>query len=394
MYPKNVQLHFPRHYSRCDRVGILDDDLGARIKRNIDYRTLNGCSRAYFKNVSFTFHRLCPCWSKTNLGFTVTLDTQLDMPERCVAQCSFIRGERNSAPPLRIGRQLMTQALKEFRAKQQRMNVTGPFGRSLEVAYTDEGSGDAVVLLHGIPTWSFLYHRVIPILTQQHRVIAPDLLGYGYSDHRDFFDRSVRTQARMITELLDALNIDKATIVGHDIGGAVALILALDEPHRVERLVLTNSVAYDSWPSSAMCVLGDPFAWRDKTASEFAEWVAVDLAVGLPGGHRDPAWELDIVAPYSTDEGARSLIRNAISLNTNHTMELVPRHGEIQIPTLLLWGESDPWQPASDGLRLAREIEGASFVGIPGVSHWIQEEAPEQFAKEILSFLENASPGL
>jgi haloalkane dehalogenase len=61
----------------------------------------------------------------------------------------------------------------------------------LRVAWTDVGAGEPVILLHGIPTWSFLYNEVIPLLSPHHRVIAPDFLGHGYSDRRDFFDRSL-----------------------------------------------------------------------------------------------------------------------------------------------------------------------------------------------------------
>ena len=281
----------------------------------------------------------------------------------------------------------MTPRHERFRENQKTVELSGLGHLDLKVAYTDAGEGEPVVLLHGIPTWSFLYQEVIPLLAEERRVLVPDLLGYGYSDRRDRFDRSVRAQAAMILRFLDALGIERATIVGHDIGGAVALILVLEHPDRVERLVLSNIVAYDSWPSSSMVSLGDPFAWRDRTPAELAEFVAEDLAAGFADQERKEDFERDIVAPYSDEEGKTSLIRNASSLNTNHTMELVDLHEKITVPTLVLWGALDAWQPVSDGERLAQEIPNASLKRIEEAAHWVQQEAPEAFAREILDFL-------
>ena len=281
----------------------------------------------------------------------------------------------------------MTPRHEQFRENQKTVELSGLGHLDLKVAYTDAGEGEPVVLLHGIPAWSFLYHEVIPLLAEERRVLAPDLLGYGYSDRRDRFDRSVRAQAAMILRFLDAFDIERATIVGHDIGGAVALILAIEHADRVERLVLSNIVAYDSWPSSSMVSLGDPFVWGDRTAAELTEFVAEDLAVGFADQERKEDFEHGIVAPYSDEEGKTSLIRNASSLNTNHTMELVDLHGKITAPTLVLWGALDAWQPVSDGERLAQEIPNARLKRIEEAAHWVQQESPEAFAREIADFL-------
>lgn len=191
----------------------------------------------------------------------------------------------------------------------------------------------------------------------------------------------------MILRFMDALDIERAAIVGHDIGGAVALILGIEHADRVERLVLSNIVAYDSWPSSSMVNLGDPFVWGYRTAAELTEFVAEDLTVGFAAQERKEDFERGIVAPYSDEEGKTSLIRNASSLNTNHTMELVDLHEKITAPTLVLWGALDAWQPVSDGERLAQEIPNARLKRIEEAAHWVQQEAPEAFAQEIADFL-------
>jgi pimeloyl-ACP methyl ester carboxylesterase len=274
-----------------------------------------------------------------------------------------------------------------FRRRQITAEFNGLSYKPLRVAWTDIGQGEPVILLHGIPTWSFLYNDVIPLLAPAHRVIAPDFLGHGYSDKRDFFDRSLLAQTGMILRLMDHLELDRAHFIGHDTGGGVSLIMAIHHPDRVARLVLTNVVAYDSWPIDDMIALGNP-NWRSKAPKEVADF----LASGLPDGlfNRDrltPAFEAGIVAPYSDEEGKISIIRNASALNTNHTTMLVEKHGEIRAPTLCLWGVNDPWQTIGDGERLAREIPGARLVRVENASHWIPHDTPEIFAKEVRNFL-------
>lgn len=188
-------------------------------------------------------------------------------------------------------------------------------------------------MLHGIPTWSYLYNDVIPDLADNYRVIAPDFLGHGWSDKRDRSDRALVTQAKMILRFLDALNLDRVNLVGHDTGGGLSN--GLSRPQRL--------------------------------TAEFQE---------------------GIVAPYGNEEGKISLIRNASALNTNHIMSLVDRHSEITAPTLLLWGVDDPWQTINDGDRLLQELPHAKLVRIENASHWVPQDAPKEFAQAIAAFLE------
>ena len=133
----------------------------------------------------------------------------------------------------------------------------------------------------------------------------------------------------MIIRLMDHLGIERADFVGHDTGGGVALIMAINHPERVARLVLTNVVAYDSWPIDDMIALGNP-NWRSKPPKEVADFLASGLPDGIYNKNRlTPEFRAGIVAPYSDEEGKISIIRNASSLNTNHTTMLVERHGKI-----------------------------------------------------------------
>lgn len=285
----------------------------------------------------------------------------------------------------------MTLTHEDFRRRQYSTELYGLSYRPLEVAWTDVGEGEPVILLHGIPTWSYLYNDVIPLLAPHIRVIAPDFLGHGYSDKRDFFDRSLVAQTQMIQRLMDHLGLERAHFVGHDTGGGVSLIMAIDHPERVGKLVLSNIVAYDSWPIDDMIALGNP-NWRSKEPQEVADFLASGLPDGLYNKHRlTPEFTAGIVAPYTDEVGKISIIRNASALNTNHTTMLAPRHGDIRAQTLCLWGVHDPWQKIGDGERLSREIGDARLVRIETASHWSPHDEPEIFASEVVRFLASGS---
>jgi len=221
---------------------------------------------------------------------------------------------------------------QEFKDRQQYITLDEIVHIPVDIAYTDTGKGTPLILLHGIPTWSYLYHNVIDELAKDYRVIAPDFLGHGYSDQRDLFDRSIQIQAKMVKRLMQHLQLQKAHIIGHDTGGGVSLILAIEHPELVDKLV-------------------------------------------------------GICAPYIHEEGKISLIRNAASLNTNHTVQLVNRHKSIKAETLVLWGVDDPWQTITDGRRLAREIPKAHLIELSETSHWLQQDNPEDYLAHLLAFL-------
>jgi pimeloyl-ACP methyl ester carboxylesterase len=274
----------------------------------------------------------------------------------------------------------MVMDWKQFQAMQKVAEIGERF-----VSYVDEGAGEPVILIHGIPTWGYLWHRLVPVLAEQNRVLAPDLIGFGYSDKSDDFDRSIARQAEMIDALMGQLEIERANIVAHDIGGGVALRLATLYPHRVNKLCLMNSVSYDSWAIEAMIQLGHPGAYTAASATT----IAALRQMLKQGFNETPDDEIldGILAPYSTEVGKLSLIRNATALNTNLTTEITRLLHKIEARTLILWGMDDKFQLLKFGKRLSNDIPNAKLIQIKDAGHFVMLDQPEEVADHVFSFL-------
>lgn len=270
---------------------------------------------------------------------------------------------------------------QEFQRLQQVADVDGRF-----VSYVDEGSGPPVVLVHGIPTWGYLWHRQLPQLAQSYRVLIPDLLGFGYSDKRDSFDRSIARQAEMLDAWLRQLGIERAAVVAHDIGGGVALRLAAFHPERVERLCVMNTVCYDSWPIELMLQFGHPEAKRKLSASAAMTAMKQALKQGFANTPDDATLD-GLLSPYRTETGKLSLIRNAAALNTNLTTEITDRLPSFRFPTLVAWGEDDTFQLLKYGERLAWDIPRAHLARVGNARHFVMLDQPDEINRLLAGFL-------
>lgn len=270
-------------------------------------------------------------------------------------------------------------------ATQQDTTSISVDGHDLEVAYYDEGAGDPVIFLHGIPTNSYLWRTVISPIADERRVIVPDMLGYGNSSIFDGFDRSIRAQEAMLEELRTAVDIDQLSVVGHDLGGGVALRYAVHNPDRVEKLVLSNAVCYDSWPIQTITDLGLP-----KTTTEYEpadiQKMLDDLFRGTLARDEPADGFLDgMKTPWQTEAGMVSLVRNAVATNTNHTTEIDP--SEVTAETLLLWGADDELQEIEYAERLDTDIPNTQLTGLHDATHWVMEDQPDAYQEELRVFL-------
>ncbi|AGB38979.1 alpha/beta fold hydrolase [Natronococcus occultus] len=254
----------------------------------------------------------------------------------------------------------------------------------LEMAYADEGDGQPLVFLHGIPTSSYLWRRVAPAFTDDYRVIVPDMVGYGESTMDDRFDRSIRAQEQAVADLFDQLSLDSVSFVGHDLGGGVGLRYAVHEPEAVDELVLSNAVCYDSWPIETIVDLGLPATIEGMDVDELTDTLE-SVFRGTLYGDADDAFVEGMIEQWASEEGLVSLSRNAIGTNTSHTTEIDP--SAVTARTLLLWGAEDEFQPIEYAERLEGDIDDAALVGLEDATHWVPEDRPEAYREELRSFL-------
>ena len=261
-----------------------------------------------------------------------------------------------------------------------------------------QGAGNpkdpAVILIHGFASSTLVWSKVFLRLAQEgYRVIAVDLLGYGYSAKPRNGEYTISGQAKLLIRLLDCLGIPKAIFVGSSYGGAIAAICALDYPDRIEKLILIGAVNNNRpLRFTLMRVFGSPVVgdvvsplligsrrllrWRMKRVYDRHAWVLDERRVDAR--HQ----------PLRASGTQRAIIRTVRSWDA----ERISREAHlIRQPTLLLWGENDPEIPLADGERLHEAIPGSRLIVFPECGHLPHEEYPETFVNVVIDFCKSGS---
>jgi pimeloyl-ACP methyl ester carboxylesterase len=262
----------------------------------------------------------------------------------------------------------------------------------VRLAYRDRGEGDPVVFVHGTPSYSHEWRHVVPAVEAAgHRVVTYDLLGYGASERPLDRDTSVGAQTELLVGLLDALGLEAPSLVTHDIGGAIGQRIAVLHPGRVRRLLLMDTVSYDSWPSSTWqeIIRTRLESIASMPADEFEEMLTRQLRMTVADEARMSGDELRaFLAPHRTAVGRASFVEHQVRhYDSRYTEELTDRLGEIAVPVRLLWGAKDEWQPTHWAERLAADIPHAELVVVPDAGHFVMEDDPDRVTREVLDFL-------
>lgn len=251
------------------------------------------------------------------------------------------------------------------------------------------GEGEPIVFLHGFPTSSHLWRDVVPLVPPGHRVVVVDLLGFGRSDLPNGREVSIAGHAQRVIQLLDQLRIQRATIVGHDIGGGIAQYLAVRHPTRVTRLCLVDSVGFDDWPTRDVKVAKASLPLtRYLPATWILGVVKSDLQRGYADQERGQLSVEQYLKPFASSDGRNVLVQHLTALDSADTMALVPRLGHIVAPTALIWGAHDPFLSLELARKLQRAMPGATLTIIPDGRHFTPEEAPETVAAVLTELLE------
>ncbi len=258
--------------------------------------------------------------------------------------------------------------------------------------YIDKGKGSVLLLLHGIPTSSWLYRRMIDGLSHKHRVIAPDMLGFGSSDSPKGYDiYEPKEHARRILELMDSLKIDKWSHVFHDAGGLWTWELLKLSPNRIENLIILNSVIYEEG-------FKPPIRFKKGFLAKFViKLYSLSLTnrILLKGLFNQSLVKntltKDDLMGYKKPllEGKTEAMYQFFSKTCNDLPNYHELIKSLSMPKLLIWGKYDEFliiDKIKEQLKLDMDLEDSN-MHIIEAKHYIQEEKPEEINELILSFL-------
>jgi haloalkane dehalogenase len=262
---------------------------------------------------------------------------------------------------------------------------------TLRLHYVDEGQGDPVLLLHGEPTWAFLYRKLIPPLAGVARVVAPDYLGFGRSDKPTLVgDYSYDLHYRSIERLAEELDLRETAVVVQDWGGPIGLRLAVEHPERVARLVILNTgIGAGRAPSPEWLRFR---AFMRRVGSEIVPGQLVRIsAVTELADEVVEAYN----APFPTPESKAGVLAfpELVPTELDHPsaakmLEVRAALERWEKPALVLFSDSDPIFSPAAAERMAARIPGAGPAEIvASAGHFLQEEKGEEIAARIVRFL-------
>ena len=261
----------------------------------------------------------------------------------------------------------------------------------LRLHYVDEGAGDPVLLLHGEPTWGFLYRKLIPPLASAHRVIAPDYFGFGRSDKPvDPAWYSYDAHYGSIERLVAELELTALTVVVQDWGGPIGLRLAVEHPERVDRLVILNTGVGAGHAPSQEWLRFRELVRRAGTDLQAGRLVRGSCVQELPD-EVEAAYD----APFPVPESKTGMLAfpELVPTEPGHPsaeamLAVREKLTRWEKPALVLFSDSDPIFSTSVAERIADLIPGAlAPQTVEGAGHFLQEDRGEEIAERILAFL-------
>lgn len=260
---------------------------------------------------------------------------------------------------------------------------TGHFCDSGKLSYLDAGAGTAVLLLHGWGDSKEIWLPTLAALAPTHRVVAPDMPGHGGSPLAGA-DRMAHLAER-VAHLAESLGLGAFDLVGHSMGGNVALELALARPELVRRLVLVDPAAHASdMPAYTRLYLHPALGWAMLRASLALYGRLAKLARHIPAG-----LELPYAGLLRRSAGAQAHDPEHLRVTLHGLFDnpLGARLADVRAPTLVISGELDMLVPSALSRRVAAAIPGARYAGIPLATHHPMDDRPREFQRLLLEFL-------
>ncbi len=257
------------------------------------------------------------------------------------------------------------------------------------IRYYRGGSGDSIIFIHGITTYSFIWRQIVPYFVQSYDVILIDLLGCGDSDKPLNQDISLKQQAYMLHDFCNLLGISKVHLVCHDVGGGIGQIFAVNFPANLTSLTLLNTVAFDFWPVQPIIAMRTPIIRQIAMATLNFGIFEIIVKRGLYHKERCSKELMDLYwKPMKTSIGRKAFLQFAYSLNNSNLTEIEREIAAIQVPVLIIRGDADVYLVSIISESLHAHISHSTYVVIPTAGHFIQEDEPKQVADLILQHIQ------
>lgn len=255
------------------------------------------------------------------------------------------------------------------------------------IAYHSSGSGETVLLVHGITTYSFIWRKIVPLLSDTCRVVSVDLLGCGDSDKPLDIPYSLPRHAEILRGFIEKLQLPQLHFVGHDIGGGIGQIFAVRYPKLLCDLTVINSVGHDFWPVQPIIAMRTPIIRQLAMATLDIGALRLVVRRGLYHTERltDGLMQL-FWKPMKTREGRRAFLHFADCLNNRHLVEIEEDLRRLTIPVHIIRGEADLYLSGAIAEKMHRDIPGSHLTLVKTGGHFIQEDEPERVADEMLRF--------
>ncbi|MCP4628352.1 MAG: alpha/beta hydrolase [bacterium] len=256
-------------------------------------------------------------------------------------------------------------------------DIAGKFVQidSKKIRYIEAGSSIPLVFIHGFGSSIFSWRKNLGPISKHHRVCAPDLAGFGYSDKPLDANYSIDAYAEFIIQVMDKLQIRQAILVGHSLGGGIALLTSLKFPSRVRAPVLLDAEAYPITPPLMLRVAKLPVI-RSVIHRAIGEWV---VRISLKRSYYDHDLITDRLVdeyyrPFLTENGKAAPIKVLQAMEFEKLKELPRRYRRIRKRTLIIWGEEDRISRIHLAHKLKKDLPYARLKIIPASGHLVQEE--------------------
>ena len=266
------------------------------------------------------------------------------------------------------------------------------------VHYIDEGNGDIILCLHGEPTWSYLYRKMIPILSKNHRVLAMDFIGFGRSDKfSEPLDYTFEMHRRTIAAFIEKLDLREITMVVQDWGGILGLRVATELPDRFSRLVIMNTglptgdvpatEGFLKWRAYASSTPDLPCGTIVRRSAVNRESITDEIVAAYDAPFPDATYKagaqrFPLLVPIEYDQPGAAEMRETREALRTWTK-----------PALVMFSDGDPVTRGGDRFfrKLIPSAKDQPEIVIEGAGHFLQEEKGEEIARHIASFIERSS---